>query len=85
MISLPDGKMKSRTGNVVDADTLADDMHKQSAALLRERYTDLSDEEITAKAETIALAAIKFFMLKYDVAKEFVFDSAQSLSFDGET
>lgn len=85
MIALPDGKMKSRTGNVVDADTLADDMHKQSADLLRERYTELSDEDITAKAETIALAAIKFFMLKYDVVKDFVFDPAQSLSFDGET
>jgi len=37
------------------------------------------------KAEKIAMAAIKFFVLKYDVAKNFVFDPAESLSFDGET
>ena len=85
MIALPDGKMKSRTGNVVDADDLAQDMHEQSAIVLRERYSDLSPEEIATKAESIAMAAIKFFMIKYEVAKDFVFDPAQSLSFDGET
>jgi arginyl-tRNA synthetase len=85
MIALPDGKMKSRTGNVVDADDLAQDMHEQAASVLRERYPDLSVEEIATKAESIAMAAIKFFMIKYEVAKDFVFDPAQSLSFDGET
>lgn len=85
MIALPDGKMKSRTGNVVDADDLASDMHEQAATVLRERYPDLSTEEIATKAEAIAMAGIKFFMIKYEVAKDFVFDPAQSLSFDGET
>lgn len=85
MIALPDGKMKSRTGNVIDADDLAEDMHTQAATLLQERYPDLPSQDISTKAETIAMAAIKFFMLKYDVAKDFVFDPAQSLSFDGET
>lgn len=85
MIALPDGKMKSRTGNVVDADDLAADMHEQAATVLRERYPDLSAEEIATKAEAIAMAGIKFFMIKYEVAKDFVFDPAQSLSFDGET
>lgn len=85
MIALPDGKMKSRTGNVVDADDLAADMHEQAATVLRERYPDLSTEEIATKAEAIAMAGIKFFMIKYEVAKDFVFDPAQSLSFDGET
>lgn len=85
MIALPDGKMKSRTGNVVDADDLAADMHEQAATVLRERYPDLSTEEISTKAEAIAMAGIKFFMIKYEVAKDFVFDPAQSLSFDGET
>jgi arginyl-tRNA synthetase len=85
MIALPDGKMKSRTGNVVDADDLAADIQQEAAQVLRDRSPDLSDVHIDQKAEKIAMAAIKFFMLKYDVAKDFVFDPTQSLSFDGET
>lgn len=85
MIALPDGKMKSRTGNVVDADDLATDMHAQARAVLAERYPELSTDELDNKAEAIAMAAIKFFMIKYDVSKDFVFDPSQSLSFDGET
>jgi len=85
MIALPDGKMKSRTGNVIDADDLAQDMHTQAASVLRERYPDLPDAERKQKSEAIAMAGIKFFMLKYEVAKDFVFDPVQSLSFDGET
>lgn len=85
MISLPDGKMKSREGNVVDADTLADEMQTQSASLLRERYADLSQDEIDRRAESIAMSAIKFFILKYEASKNFVFDKNTSLSFDGET
>lgn len=85
MIALPDGKMKSRTGNVIDADDLAHDMHSQAATVLRERYPDLPDTERQQKSEAIAMAGIKFFMLKYEVAKDFVFDPVQSLSFDGET
>ena len=85
MIALPDGKMKSRTGNVIDADDLAHDMHSQAARVLRERYPDLPEAERQQKSEAIAMAGIKFFMLKYEVAKDFVFDPVQSLSFDGET
>lgn len=85
MISLPDGKMKSREGNTVDADTLADDMHKQSYTLLHERYTDLREDELHTKAEQVAMAAIKFFILLYDSKKDFVFDREASLRFDGES
>jgi len=85
MIALPDGKMKSRTGNVVDADDLAEDIKNEAIKVLQHRSPDHSDVYIAEKAEIIAMAAIKFFMLKYEVAKDFVFDPAQSLSFDGET
>ena len=77
--------MKSREGNVVDADNLIDDMHTQSFDILKERYPDLSDEQLHTKAEAIAMAAIKFFVLKYDATKDFVFDRENSLRFDGET
>lgn len=82
MISLPDGKMKSREGNVVDADNLVDEMQASSLEMLNDRYPD---EDNTALAEQIAFAAIKFFVLKYDAKKDFVFDRNESLSFDGES
>lgn len=85
MISLPDGKMKSREGNVVDADTLADEMHTTCVTLLQERYEDMPPEEIDTKAEQIAMAAIKFFIILYDPKKDFVFDREASLRFDGES
>jgi len=85
MIALPDGKMKSRTGNVVDADNLADDMTAQCVDLLVERYPELDMSEVERRAEIIAMAAIKMFVLKYDASKNFVFDKESSLAFDGET
>jgi arginyl-tRNA synthetase len=85
MIRLPDWKMKSREGNVVDADTLADDMHRQAFAVLQERHPELEDQELHQRAEAIALWAISFFMLKYEASKDFVFDVRSSLSFEWET
>lgn len=85
MVSLPDGKMKSREGNVVDADTMADEMHTKAKELLQQRYPELSEQELRDRAEQIALAAIKFFILKYDAKKDFVFDRELSLRFDGES
>jgi len=84
-VSLPDGRMKSREGNVVDADNLIEDMHMQSYDILKERYPDLADTELHTRAEKIAMAAVKFFVLKYDATKDFVFDRENSLRFDGET
>jgi arginyl-tRNA synthetase len=82
MIELPDGKMKSRKGNVVDADNLIDDMHAKCVELLVERHSDLDDVELHRRAEIIAMAAIKLFVLKYDASKNFVFDKENSLAFD---
>jgi arginyl-tRNA synthetase len=85
MIELPEGKMKSREGNVVDADTLADDLHQHAYDTVSERYPDLAEEEKHAKAESISMAAIKFYMLLQDAKNNFVFDPQASISFDGET
>ncbi len=85
MIELPSGKMKSRTGNVVDADNLIDELHQVSFQEIQSRYPDLDDSIAHKRAEKIALGAINFFMIKTDPAKGFVFDPAESLSFEGET
>ena len=85
MIELPNGKMKSRTGNVVDADNLIDDLHTVAFQEITTRYPDLDERTAHERAEKIAIGAINFFMIKTDPAKGFVFDPAESLSFEGET
>ena len=85
MIYLPEGKMKSREGTVVDADNLAQDMHNTAKKEILKRYPDLDPNEVESRAESIGMGAIKFFILKYDSMKDFVFDPKESLSFDGET
>lgn len=85
MIELPNGKMKSRTGNVVDADNLIEELHTQSFQEIKKRFPDLDEHIAHERAEKIALWAINFFMIKIDAMKGFVFDPAQSLSFEGET
>lgn len=85
MIELPDGKMKSREWNVIDADTLANEMHELCKSMLTERYPELDANELERRAEIIAMGAIKYLIIKYDATKNFVFDKEQSLRFDWET
>lgn len=85
MIELPDGKMKSREGNVVDADTLADELHHEACILIEKRYPDRSENDKETQAEAIAIAAIKFYILLHDAKNNFIFDPKASISFDGET
>ena len=85
MIELPNGKMKSRTGNVIDADNLIEELHTIAFQEIKNRYPDLHDDITHKRAEKIALGAINFFMIKIDAAKGFVFDPSESLSFEGET
>ena len=85
MIELPNGKMKSRTWNVIDADNLIEELHQVSVEEITKRNSDLDERTAHERAEKIALWAINFFMIKTDPAKWFVFDPAESLSFEGET
>jgi len=85
MIYLPHGRMKSREGTVVDADGLIDELIGLSREEICKRHPDLSEEEIKKRAEMIGLGAMRFFFLKYDPAKDFVFHPKESISFEGET
>lgn len=85
MIELPDGKMKSREGNVVDTDNLIEEITELSLIAVKERYSDIDEKEARERAAAIAMAAIRFFFLKFDPLKNFVFDPKASLSFEGET
>lgn len=84
MISLPSGRMKSREGQTADADDVVGEVVGLARKELKKRYK-LPAKELERRANVIAMAAIRFFILKYDPQKDFVFDPEESLSFEGET
>ncbi len=85
MVNLPEGKMKSREGTVVDADDLVQEMVDLAHAAVELRHKDLSDEESLARAEVIGMAALRFFILKTDPLRDMTYDPKASISFEGET
>ncbi|MEM4637814.1 MAG: arginine--tRNA ligase [Candidatus Woesearchaeota archaeon] len=85
MVELPEGKMKSREGNVIDTDDLIEKVNSLALQELKKRYPELNLNELNKRAYNIALSAIRFFFLKYDPVKNFVFNINESLSFEGET
>ena len=85
LVHLPSGRMKSREGTVIDADTLMDEISELAEREVRKRYNNLSEKEIKNRAEFIGLGAIKFLMLKTDAHRDTIFNPEESLSFEGET
>ncbi len=85
MVYLPQGRMKSREGTVIDADDIIAEVSKLAEKELRKRYKKLESAEIEKRAKAIALAAIKFYMLKTDSSKDLHFKPKESISFEGET
>lgn len=85
LVHLPSGRMKSREGTVIDADDIMDETASLAAKEIKQRYSEISTQEIKQRAELISLAAIKFFMLRTDPIKEIIFNSEESLRFEGET
>ncbi len=77
--------MKSREGRVVDADDLVSGIIDLAEKEIRKRYTDLAEAEIHHRANVIGMAALRYFILKYEVMRDFVFDPDKSLEFEGET
>lgn len=88
MITLPEGKMKSREGTVVDLDDLMNELKAMSLDELKERSKndpDQDEEALENTAEAIGQAAIKFYILKTNAVREILFNPKESLSFDGMT
>ncbi len=85
MVFLPEGKMKSREGTVVDADDLIENMKELAKVEIRKRHNDLPKKEIENRSRIIGLGALRFFILKMDPAKDMHFDPKESISFEGET
>jgi arginyl-tRNA synthetase len=85
MVLLPEGKMKSREGKVVDADDLMEEMERLATAAVRERYDALDDAEIMHRARIIGLAALKYFILDFNPTSTVQFDPQKSIDFQGRT
>ncbi len=87
MVELPEGKMKSREGTVVDADDLMDDMVATARTVSTElgKLDGLSDEETAAISEMVGLGALKYFLLKVDPRKNITFNPKESIDFNGNT
>lgn len=87
MVELPEGKMKSREGTVVDADDLMDEMVGTARDVSRElgKLDGLSEAEAEDIAETVGLGALKYFLLKVDPRKNMTFNPKESIDFNGNT
>jgi arginyl-tRNA synthetase len=85
MVELPEGKLKSREGNIVDTDNLLQDVKIMCVEELKKRYENLSEKELDGRATIISMSAIRFFFLKFDPLRNFVYNPKESLSFEGET
>ncbi len=85
MVYLPEGKMKSREGKVVDADNLVDEMVALAREEVKKRDSSLDEKEVEKRARAIGMGAIRFFILKYDPLKDFTFNPQESIAFEGET
>ena len=87
MVELPEGKMKSREGTVVDADDLIADMIGTAREMSDElgKLDSASEEEASAISEMVGLGALKYFILKVDPKKTMLFDPRESIDFNGNT
>ena len=88
MVELPNGKMKSREGTVVDADDLIAEMINNAKRMSEDKInklTDLSEEEANEIARIVGLGALKYFILKVDARKNMLFNPAESIDFNGNT
>lgn len=87
MVELPEGKMKSREGTVVDADELIEGMVSTAREMSDElgKLDQCSEEEATAISTMIGLGALKYFILKVDPKKTMMFDPKESIDFNGNT
>lgn len=85
MVELPEGKMKSREGTVVDADDLIQQMVDSARETSADRFADMPEEEAAEVARMVGLGALKYFLLKVDPKKNMLFNPKESIDFNGNT
>jgi arginyl-tRNA synthetase len=85
MVHLPEGKMKSREGTVVDADDLMDTLKSLAASEIRDKGREGELTDVDSTAEAIALGALNYYLLQPSPVKDITFDPSASISFTGNT
>jgi len=85
MVNLPEGKMKSREGTVVDADDLIDSLRDMALEEIRDKEREEALDNPEETAEKIALGALHYFLLQVSPTRDILFDPKESLSFNGNT
>jgi arginyl-tRNA synthetase len=85
MVNLPDGKMKSREGTVVDADDLLDMLSEMAAKEIRDKERETEVDDPAATSEAISMAAVNYYLLGVSPGKDMIFNPDESISFNGNT
>ncbi len=85
LVNLPNGRMKSREGTVVDADDLIDSLRDDALAAIKEKGREEEVGDAKAVAEKVALAALHYYLLQVGPVKDMIFNPEESLSFNGNT
>ena len=85
LVNLPNGRMKSREGTVVDADDLIDSLHADALKAIQERGREEDVGDADEVAEKVALAALHYYLIQVSPVKDMIFNPEESLSFNGNT
>jgi arginyl-tRNA synthetase len=85
LVNLPEGRMKSREGTVVDADDLMDEVAGLAKEEIQSRAPQTAAADLGERAEKIALAALRFMLLRVNPVSTMIYNPKESVSFDGET
>ncbi|MFW6343226.1 MAG: arginine--tRNA ligase, partial [Sediminispirochaetaceae bacterium] len=85
MVNLPEGKMKSREGTVVDADELFEELRTMAAGEIENKKRIDHVGDVDAAAGSVALAALNYYLLQVSPSKDMIFDPKESISFNGNT
>ncbi|MCF7946706.1 MAG: arginine--tRNA ligase, partial [Spirochaetia bacterium] len=85
MVNLPEGKMKSREGTVVDADDLVEELHRMAKEEIQQKNREHEVGDFEKTSEAVALAALNYYLLQVNPNKDMVFNPKESISFNGNT
>ena len=85
LVFLPEGKMKSREGKVVDADAIISEVQDLAAKEIKKRFPKISDAELGQRAEAIGMGALKFMLLRITPSQSIHFNPKEAISFEGST
>ncbi len=85
MVNLPEGKMKSREGTVVDADKIILELTTLAKKEIQKRHQEIEHTILENRSRQVGLAALKFHMLRIDAVKDMVYNPKESINFEGET